>query len=134
MPYNGGFTTASSASIGWSSGVNWYTGQDTYLSRSSAGVVSVNGGAGSIIIAGMTLGGGTKVSEIKIITGTLASGAATLSDASITATSAIIPTHLGSSVTNAGSLFAYPTGSGTGAVKSTNGSDNDTFTAMVVNH
>jgi hypothetical protein len=114
--------------------VNWYTGQDTYLSRSSAGVVSVNGGAGSIIIAGMTLGGGTKVSEIKIITGTLASGAATLSDASITATSAIIPTHLGSSVTNAGSLFAYPTGSGTGAVKSTNGSDNDTFTAMVVNH
>lgn len=112
---------------------------DTQISRSSAGVVSMDtstlgNGAASIVAAGETIGGGTKVTAIKLGTGTLSSGSATLSDSAISSTSAIIVTHLGSSVTNAGALLAYPTGSGAGTVKSANSSDNDTFTYIVVNH
>ncbi len=85
-------------------------------------------------MAAITLGGGTKITGIRMGTGTLSGGTASLSDAAITTTSAIEVTHLGSSTGNVGALLAYPTGSGTGSVKSANSSDNDTFTYIVVNH
>ncbi len=96
-----------------------------------------NGDAsGTLQAAGLLVNAasGTKITGIKIGTGTLSAGTASLSDSMIAATSAILVTHLGSSTTNAGALLAYPTGSGTGTVKSANASDNDTFTYMVVNH
>jgi lysophospholipase L1-like esterase len=123
-----------------SSSTAYYGGtSDTGLSRPGAGTISIDttsagNGLGALVAGAATIGGGTKVKEIKIGTGTLSSGAASLSDAAISSTSAIIVTHLGSSVTNAGALLAYPTGSGTGTVTSANSSDNDTFTYIVVNH
>jgi hypothetical protein len=125
----------------WNSdGSRYYSGtNDTAVTRASAGVVSfdtttLRNGLGSIVLGGMTVGGGTKVTEIAVATGTLTSGSVTLANAAVTATSAVIATHLGSSVTNAGALLAYPAGTGTLTVKSTNSSDNDTFTCIVVNH
>jgi hypothetical protein len=89
---------------------------------------------GSIAAAAATLGGGTKITGIKIGTGTLSAGTTSISDAAISTSSAVIVTHLGTSVTHAGALFAYPSGAGTATVNSANSSDNDTFTYLVVNH
>jgi hypothetical protein len=131
------------ALIQWTSSSDGVGGTvDTGLSRDPSNPGQVDFGTsstvgdkmGTMAAAGLTLGGGTKITLVKIITGTLASGAATVSDAAITSSSAIIPVHLGSSTTHAGNLKGWPTGAGTGSVTSDNASDNDTFTAIVVNH
>jgi lysophospholipase L1-like esterase len=117
----------------------WYQAGDTSISRLGSGSLAIGDGTGGDTNGALTLGtinvgGGTTVKEFKLGSGTLSSGTAALSDAAISTTSAILVTHLGSATTNAGALLAYPTGSGTGTVKSANSSDNDTFTYIVVNH
>ncbi len=84
---DGSWQTKAGGSYRWASdATNHFSTLDTGISRASAGVVSfdtttVGDNLGSAVMAGLTLGGGTKILKIKVGTGTLATGSATISDA-----------------------------------------------------
>jgi len=123
---------ASYMNVGWSSGSPSSAGPDVQLSRSSAGVLQVGATStdalGSLLLAGITIGAGTKITKVLSATATLDFGsvaAQSYADLTITVTGAALgdTVSLGvpnASITNDISFFGWVSATNTVTIRCTN--------------
>jgi hypothetical protein len=94
------------------------------------GLFTLTGGA--IIGTGQTVTFKSSGANQPIMTGTLSSGAVTFSNTLITGSSVIIPTDIGGSVVNVGSLYVSAQTTGTATISSSNALDASTVKILIL--